>query len=354
MFRNLEINISGGSHDAYIEASIKGPLKNIIINEKKIESFLALRRGRRDINTPRVEVDNYEFTSGVINNVITENMIRIKIYNNNIKPKDYQPTYLRQLHADYIMHLKGNYQTGGGIYSARITIVYVILAAILDDYIGESVFGHIKQIKHIKDISIQENDIQSDVFPVIDTSIKEDMLKLIIDNMGKNISLGAKLEFKISNVTPLLGGDLFDSFESYLSANLFAIPGVKGVMFGQFNEYSDSLDVIDSYEINDVISSKKNYNGGINAGYSNGYEDIIFSITMRPTPTTAKIQPIFNINNDTIEIIEKEISGRHDAFIANRAVIVIISMTIITLFDLKGNYGFRNTIDDTKSIKPTI
>lgn len=343
MFKNIDIKIEGGSHEAFIIARVKGNFKGLKISHEIIREFLTLRQGTIDINTSRIELEEYEFISGVKNDVIINNEFEIKVYNKNIKPSDYKPEYLRPLHADYIMYLKNEYKTGGGIYSGRITVIYTILGAILVNYIPEEVTGHIKQIQDLIDEDIRDNEVVQDIFPVINKEVKEQMINLILENKHNNISLGAKLEFKIRNPQALMGGDLFESFESYLSANLFAIPGIKAISFGDYSPYTTSIDVIDNYEINEEIKSIKNYNGGVNAGYTNGYEDVIFSVTMRPTPTTSKIQPIFKINNDTIELVNSTTKGRHDAFIANRAIIVIIAMTIITLFDMKGQYnGFTN------------
>lgn len=336
MFKNLSIDITGASHSEYITCTLKGDIKGIKFDNNQIEAFLELRRGLVDINTSRVEKDRYEFKKGVINNVIVEDVIELCVYNNNIKPSDYKKDILRPLHADYVMYLQDDIKTGGGIFSARITVVYVIIGAILSNYTTVNITGHIAQVGNIHDDSIKNVKFSQSNFPVISEIKKEEMLNYIKVNRENNVSLGANLEFKISNVEPLLGGYLFSSLESYITANLFAIPGVKGIVFGDYKAVTTSSDVIDTYEINNnKISSVKNYNGGINGGFSNGYEDIILNVMMRPTPTTSNIQPLFKNNNGKIEILENKVKGRHDSFIANRAVIVIISMLYITMFDMK-------------------
>lgn len=336
MFKHLKIDVTGGSHDKYIKCVLSGNIKGIKINHETIETFLELRRGIESINTPRKENDKYEFLSGVENDIITSDIIEFIVYNTNVLAKDYKLDILRPLHADYIMHMQNDYQTGGGVFSGRITVIYVILGAILSNYTKSYISGHISTVGNISDVSIKNNSFEQSNFPVIDENVRDEMLNYIMNYKKQNISVGANLEFKISNVEELLGGFLFNSLESYITANLFAIPGVKGVTFGDYKNGTLSSEVIDTYEIiNDSIKSNNNFNGGINGGFSNGYEDIILNVIMRPTPTTSNIQPLFKNNNGKIEILENNIVGRHDSFIANRAVIVIISMLYITMFDMK-------------------
>lgn len=336
MFKNLNIEITGASHSEYISCKVSGKISGIKIDHTRIETFLELRRGLEQINTPRRELDRYEFKNGVENDTITSDTMIFRVYNTNIKKGDYKKEILRPLHADYIMHLQDDMQTGGGIFSARITVVYVILGAILSNYTTTNISGHISKVGNLIDESIKNRKFTQTNFPVINNKVKDEMLNYITENKAKNISVGATLTFKIADVDPLLGGHLFNSLESYISANLFAIPGVKGITFGAYDHATSSSDVIDTYKVvNNEITSTHNFNGGINGGFSNGYEDIILNVIMRPTPTTSEIQPLFKNNNGKIEILENNIVGRHDAFIANRAVIVIISMLYITMFDMK-------------------
>ena len=346
MFRNLKMDIYGTSHDKYIGCTVSGLQVGHIINMVKVKNDLILRQGNIDINTARVEENNIIFLQGVYKNKIIDNKISFVIENKNINKKDYLKGVIRPGHADYIGYkmqgLNYNY-AGGGKFSGRLTTLYVIVGSICEQLLDMNVYGHIKQVGIFKDDSIKDaslkqlNNLNND-FPMINKDIKKQAYNYIKKIKKDNDSVGGLLAFRITNPSFKMGGYDFESFESYLSSNLFAIGAIKGINFGLGYDYITSLGSFanDSINVNNsgIITSDNNYGGGINGGFTNGYEDIIFECIIRPTPSIFKEQKTIKLTEDGFENCSLKLQGRHDTFIANRALYVIKAMTYITLYDL--------------------
>ena len=115
---------------------------------------------------------------------------------------------------------------------------------------------------------------------------------------------------------------------------MFSIPGVKGVSFGDgeaFARYRGS-EMNDAFALRDGrVVTLTNHSGGINGGITNGMP-VVFSLTMRPTPSIAKAQQSVSLQRMTEE--ELSIHGRHDPCILPRAVPVVEAMTAIGLMEL--------------------
>ncbi|MGL5020642.1 MAG: chorismate synthase [Mycoplasmatales bacterium] len=346
MFRNLKINIYGTSHDKYIGCTVTGLHVGHIINMVKVKNDLSLRQGNVDINTARVEENNIIFLQGVEKNKIIDNKISFVIENKNINKKDYLKGVIRPGHADYIGYkmqgLNYNY-AGGGKFSGRLTTLYVIVGSICEDLLDMKVYGHIKQVGNfkddcIKDATIEQLDNINNDFPMINKDTKKKAYNYVKKIKKDKDSVGALLAFRITNPIFKMGGYDFESFESYLSSNLFAIGAIKGINFGLGNDYITSLGSFANDSINidkfGVIISEKNHGGGINGGFTNGYEDILFECIIRPTPSIFKEQKTIKLTKNGFENYTLNLQGRHDTLIANRALYVIKAMTYITIYDL--------------------
>ena len=118
-----------------------------------------------------------------------------------------------------------------------------------------------------------------------------------------------------------------------ISSILYAIPGVKGVEFGDgfgFGELKGS-DANDGLFYSDgKVRFYGNRSGGINGGISNG-QPITLSVAIRPTPSIQKPQKTVDlIKRENVEIT---VCGRHDACIVPRALPCVESAVAIALTD---------------------
>ena len=86
---NLTLTLFGESHNQFIGATLDGVCPGIKVDDEFIKQQLSKRRPKLNIETPRVENDNYQIISGVFNGYTTGAPLTILIENTNIKSKDY-------------------------------------------------------------------------------------------------------------------------------------------------------------------------------------------------------------------------------------------------------------------------
>ncbi len=346
----FKINIYGESHTRYIGATVTNMPVGQKIDIKMIGQWLTRRQGISTINTARKENENIVFLSGVKDNVIVNEKVAFVLENKNYRPKDYVFGIVRPSHADIVGYQCDGFNysfQGGGKFSGRLTAIYVVIGIILKQWLDKNikinVSGQIKQIANIIDDDIMDyalenlNDIDW-TFAVLNPKIKKEMFNFIKEIKNENDSHGARLKFRIDNLKVGVGGMYFDSFESILTRNLFAIGGVKGVLFGHGYEYQNSRGskVNDEFRYqNNEIIAKTNFQGGINGGYSNGIQPIYFETIIRPTPTIFKKQQTVRLTKSGWENYDYTAVGRHDSFIANRIMVVIYCMVFISLYEME-------------------
>ncbi len=147
-------------------------------------------------------------------------------------------------------------------------------------------------------------------------------------------SIGGVIECAAVGLPVGLGGNMFDTVESRLSAALFGVPAVKGVQFGAGFDFAEMLgsQANDGYEMrNGKVALLSNNNGGILGGMTSG-APIIFSVVLKPTPSVSVPQK--SVNLQTMENETLIVKGRHDPCVVPRAVSVIEGITAVTLLDL--------------------
>jgi chorismate synthase len=160
----------------------------------------------------------------------------------------------------------------------------------------------------------------------------ESMWQEAIDKAVKEgDSLGAIVECSVPYIDPGYGEPFWDSVESVLAHAIFAIPGVRGIEFGDGFEAAR----MKGSEHNDPFGPDgrptKNGAGGINGGITNG-APLYFRVAFKPTSSISRPQQTFNFETDEMDTLQ--IKGRHDACFALRAPVVVEAMTAIVLADL--------------------
>jgi chorismate synthase len=147
-------------------------------------------------------------------------------------------------------------------------------------------------------------------------------------------SLGGTITLQAQHMIAGLGSDFFGGIEAKVSEYLFAIPGVKGVEFG------DGFKLVEHYgsQTNDAIYikqkkfyTKTNHMGGILGGISNGM-DLVCKIAIKPTPSIG--QPQHSVNYQTMQPTILATTGRHDPCIVLRAQVVAEAYLAIAIYEL--------------------
>ena len=343
--QSVYVTLFGESHGEAIGAVIDGLAPGIDVDTELIKSQLAKRRPSGKTDTPRVENDNFEILSGIFNGKTTGTPITIVIPNENTKSKDYNYGVARPSHADYTAYMKYHgYEDyrGGGHFSGRVTAGLVASGAVAISALkklGINIGTHILSCggECDREFDNVENDVlklQDKAFPVLNEESELAITEEIMKARENGDSIGGKIKTAITGVPAGVGEPWFDSVEGVLSHALFSIGGIKGIEFGLGSGFASSLGSLanDAFEYkNGKVVTKTNNNGGINGGITNGMP-IIFTCSVKPTPSIARAQ-------DTVNFIEMEntkieIKGRHDPAIIRRVCVVVDSVCALAVCDL--------------------
>lgn len=347
---NIELSIFGESHGKAIGVNIGHLPSGIKIDFDEVKNEMKRRMpGQNSVSTTRVEADEVEIMSGILDGVTTGAPLLALIYNSDQHSKDY--SYLKEKmrpgHSDYpaFIKYKGmNDVRGGGHFSGRLTAPLVFAGSIAkqilaqkDIYIG----AHILSVYDIKDdhfpVDITRGELDQlkrELYPTLKENLFEDMKKSIENAKKEKTSLGGKIECAVINLPAGLGDPFFDSIESHLAPLLFSIPAVKSVSFGLADDITSMKGHMsnDQYYFEDnKVKTQTNYNGGVLGGITTGMP-LVVTVGIKPTPSISSIQNTINVQ--TNENTELEIKGRHDPCIVPRAVVVVESMIALGLLDL--------------------
>lgn len=343
---NLTLTLFGESHGSYIGGVLDGITPGIKIDEEFIKSQLTKRRPQKNIETTRVEDDDFVLASGVFNGYSTGAPLTILIPNQNIKSKDYEAlkNVARPSHADFTANDKyhgfQDYR-GGGHFSGRLTAPIVALGSIIikalekkNIYIGTHILKCGKAIDTNFSGSLQElKSLHNKNFPVL-TDIEETIKNEILKCANEGDSLGGILQTEIIGLPVGLGEPWFSSVEGKLANAIFSIGGVKGIEFGLGFGFSNEKGSTcnDSFYVEEgIIKTKTNHNGGINGGITNGMP-VVFNVSVKPTPSISLPQE--TVDFVKLENVSLSIKGRHDPAIIRRIAVVIDSLTAIMIADM--------------------
>ena len=338
----LALTIFGESHGRAIGGVLDGMAAGVPVDEEFIAACMDKRRARGDgLSTPRVEADNVQLLSGVVNGHTTGTAIALMIENQNTRSGDYAKTadLLRPGHADYTAGVKyGGHAdfAGGGAFSGRLTAPLCIAGGICLQLLkkqGIEVISRIASIGSVEDVTPLTVSTADKPFPVVDDAVGETMRAEIAAAKAEGDSVGGIVECAVLGLPVGLGGPLFDGMEGRISSIVFGIPAVKGIEFGigfgaarlRGSENNDPF-VVE----NGTVRTTTNHCGGILGGITNGMP-LTFRAAFKPTPSIAKEQQSVNLNTLTPEILR--VRGRHDPCIVPRAVPCIEAAAAIAVYD---------------------
>lgn len=362
LFNTISLKIVGDSHSEEIRIEIDG-LPSEKIDLKKLSDFVARRKsGKYAFSTARKEDDCAEFIEGISEDGTIDGKIVAVVKNADVKKSDYDfSTTPRPSHADYVSTVKyGKAFSGGGRFSGRMTVAYVLLGGICSQLLssrGVSVGAYISKIADLECFTYDNGTPKyEDIvkchdyeLPIPDKSIIPAAAALIDLAAKSKDSCGGETECVAYGLSAGVGGDTTDNLESKLAAAIFSIPGAKSFESGLGKKIADlkGSKANDGFSFSDgKVVTVTNNSGGINGGISNGMP-VTIRVSFRPTPSIGKPQRTVDLSSGEEKIIE--IGGRHDACYVPRAVVVVESMVAAVILDgilRNERKSFRQKIDD--------
>ncbi|MBR4734484.1 MAG: chorismate synthase [Bacteroidales bacterium] len=333
----FRVSIFGESHGPVIGVTVDGVLPGIPLSVEDFTKDLSRRKAGALGTTPRTEADTPEILSGVYEGHTTGAPLTMIFRNENTRSEDYEgfKENPRPGHADFTAKYKfGGYNDprGGGHFSGRLTLGIVAAGVIAKKMMYFAKF----------------NAALKEVGGITDPEKWPDALKAAA---ADGDSLGGVVECVVGGLPIGLGEPFWDSVESVLAHAVFAIPGVRGIEFGDGfaasrMRGSEHIDLFPEHKCchgeheeghhchhedgqeHECCHGKggchkapqppvTNHAGGVNGGITNG-NPLVFRVAFKPTASIAKAG----------------VGGRHDVCFALRTPVIVEAVAAIGLVDL--------------------
>lgn len=307
----------GESHNKYLSAILEGMPNGLTVNVAGIQAELSRRqKGYGRGGRMKLEKDEVEITSGVLNGKTTGAPIGFLLANKEVKiyelPELFRP---RPGHADLVGSLK--YHTGIRSIleraSARETSMRVAIGTLTRQFLevfGIEVSSHVTQVgravlpgqdkitfEHIKKARTSDMNCVSREF-------EKAMISEIELAKKKGDTLGGIFEVRVKGVPVGLGSHVHyqRKLDARLSLAIVSIQAVKGVEiglgFGMAPRYGSEVHDEIFYSKEKGYFHKTNRAGGIEGGMTNG-EEVVVRGVMKPISTL--IKPLRSVNMKTKE-----------------------------------------------------
>jgi chorismate synthase len=345
--REFVVTCFGESHGKCVGVVTDGCPAGLPLSERDFQKELDERKPiGTEIFSTRRERDIVEVLSGTFSGMTTGAPICTLVWNKEVMLDEYDlfRDTPRPGHADYPAQVRYggfNDYRGGGRFSGRITVAFVMAGAIAKKLL--SLFGveivaytvAIGKVKLRKKLNLEE--VRRNTYTTTtrcpDGEGAKDMENEILKARSQGDSVGGAIECVAWNVPVGIGEPLFNSLDADIAKILFDIPAVKGVEFG----VGFGSARLRGSENNDpyVIRGQKvvtltNNAGGILGGLSTGMP-ISVRVAIKPTPSISKEQKTVNLSKKEETLIRA--TGRHDSCIVPKAVKVVESVVAIVLVD---------------------
>ena len=209
---------------------------------------------------------------------------------------------------------------GGGRFSGRITVAFVIAGAIakkLLRFFGVEVLAYTTKIGNVKlNATLSIEDVRVNTYEnsvrCPDSDVVEEMEQAILNAKKDGDSVGGIIECVAFNLPVGVGEPIFDSLDADIAKMLFDIPAVKGVEFGVGFEAANmkGSENNDPYVMcDDEIEVLNNNAGGVLGGLSSG-APLVVRVAVKPTPSVSKEQKTVDLS--TMQETTLSVKGRHD------------------------------------------
>jgi len=352
--KEFVVTCFGESHGRCVGAVIDGCPAGLPLTEEDIQKELDKRLPpSQEIVSARREEDAVELLSGTYEGFTTGAPICALVWNKQVISADYDSIQdkPRPGHADYparIKYMGFNDYRGGGRFSGRITVAFVIAGAVakkLLDVFGVEVLAYTTAIGNVElQATLSLEDVRENTYAnsvrCPDPDVAEEMEETILSAKKEGDSVGGIVECVAFNLPVGVGEPIFDSLDADIAKMLFDIPAVKGVEFGvgfeaakmRGSENNDPYVMCD-----DEIELLNNNAGGVLGGLSSGMP-LVVRVAVKPTSSISKEQKTVDLSKMDETTIQ--VQGRHDPCIVPKAVPVVEASVAIVLVDQLIRGGF--------------
>ncbi len=359
---------AGESHGPMLTAILEGIPAGLPLKLEDINIDLARRqKGFGSGGRMRIESDQAQITSGVVQGKTTGSPIALLVENRDYKnwrEKDIVPvTTPRPGHADLTGAIKYGYQElrlSLERASARETTMRVAVGGICKKLLSEmgvSIGGYVKQIGSIS-TDLPENLSWDEIFARSEESevrcphpeSGEKMKEEIRQTMKAQDTLGGIFTVVAINTPPGLGSYVhYDRrLDAALAQAMLSIPAMKGVEIGDgfANALKRGSEVHDKITLEEGgrLGRESNRAGGVEGGISTG-EPLIVSVAMKPISTVVKGINSVNLATGKPELTTYE---RSDFCALPRAVPIGEAMMAIVLTQFLSEKIGGDSLDEMK------
>lgn len=336
--RKFRVSLFGESHGELIGVVMDGVPAGLELAVSDFGQDIFRRKSGGKGTTARREEDIPCIVSGVYEGHTTGAPLTVVFRNSDTRSSDYDlfAAMPRPGHADLTAALKWDDcqdPRGGGHFSGRLTLPIVAAGVVAKKMLADMTIldetpigtdGVKARIVELGGIAVAGNGEGFSELPVECQEAVESAIR-------EGDSLGAVVECVVANVDPGYGEPFWDNVESVIAHAVFAIPGVRGIEFGDGFRAS----AMKGSDHNDPIGPDgrplKNGSGGVNGGITNG-APLVFRVAFKPTSSISKAQNTFNFAAQRMDVLK--VPGRHDACFALRTPVIVEAMTAIVLADL--------------------
>lgn len=344
----LKVSLWGESHGPSVGITLHQMPANVALDLLAIQDALKQRNPQYPWIKERHEADVLHVASGLFQGKTTGAPLTLYVMNEAHDSSRYSPDALRPGHADYPAYVRsqGSFDyRGGGHYSGRLTAPLIILGDIARQLLANKsirVFSQVKQIHHLSVPGFDLNNLTDDLFKRLQESDfpvsnpeDEARYKHYIETVyDEGDSVGGLIETAIELPEIGVGEPFFDSVESILSHLMFAIPGVKGMLFGSGlnlaqTKGSEQTDT-PLYQEGRILYHT-HHNGGVVGGLSKG-TPIHFHTVIKASSSIKKLLPSINLKSQTNTILK--LKGSYDPCIVPRALWVVNALSYYAVLEL--------------------
>ena len=341
--RKFRVTVFGESHGEAVGVVLDGVPAGLELCEADFEKDILRRKSGAKGTTPRLESDRPQILSGVFEGHTTGAPLAIIFRNEDVKSQDYAQfaAMPRPGHADLTAALRWddcNDPRGGGHFSGRMTLPVVAAGVVAKKILADAT---ILDETPCSEINAELVELGGIPLPLLDAQSLHDGSDAVAEMpdewkdeleraAAEGDSLGAVIECTVPAIDPGYGEPFWDSVESQIAHAVFAIPGVRGVEFGDGFEAAAMMGSQHNDPIGPDARPIKNGAGGVNGGLTNG-APIVFRVAFKPTSSISRAQQTFNF--ETGETDTLKIKGRHDVCYALRCPVVVEAMTAIAFAD---------------------
>ena len=315
----FRLALFGESHGEALGILIDGLPAGIPLDEADFENDLARRRSGAAGTTPRRESDRVRIAAGLYEGRTTGAPLALLFTNENTRPGDYDrfAHHFRPSHADWVAREKFrglNDPRGGGHFSGRLTLPLTAAGVV-----AKKLLDGVRFTTRLTEVGGE-----------CDPARFETVLR---EAAAAGDSVGAVAECRAEGCGVGWGEPFFDTAEGLIAHLLYAVPGIKGVEFGdgfaaarlRGSEHNDPI-------LNAAGTTATNHAGGVAGGILNG-NPLIVRAAFKPTARIAREQFTFDAATGRQEPLA--IGGRHDVCIAIRGAAAVEAAVAIALADLK-------------------